>query len=478
MLVLLASVLFVYSFSGLPRRAPKLSLGKCSEIPTLHAAGVCRRSVLDPGTWSSAAWVTFPRGNMTIDEKRSERPLFCEFSNVYVTASHVYFVAYDSDYQTAADDIARCCGLGTNLYNTKVCEGSVHHDLCFCFHNAKYVAGTWANDNDEIIHLSLTGSTWLMHHFSVAHHPDHFSMKILELHGLIAAQQSRTHLHAELLPPRFDSLLSMDYPGPVSAFTDYESFVYKLLRLQTKPTHGYHFLNLEGRSLYNRLYQADQTLKLELYAAQPSSVPLRVAHVERAYTSPRYKNNLPEPVDLSISALQESFRRILGGRDSTRCLQKHRPRTNITIAVLYRDEGSGLRQFVNINEMMLSIRRVVKESEIKVWFISSTTPALDQALLFCSFHILISPHSSQLSNLVFTPAGLSVIEIQNEQLVENTFEQLGRRSGLHYQLLKTGNHPPKNGSYAKTADVVVNIALFEAAVAEAVSAVRLQGYVV
>lgn len=436
------------------------------------------RSALDPNVWSSAAWVTFPRENMTIDEKMHERPLLCEFENVYITAAHVYFVPRPNAFQKAANDISRCCGLGSSASD---CNASVHRDLCFCFYNAKYVAFAWAGHSNETVHLHLPGHTWVMHHWSVARHPDHFSMKILELHGLVAASATRRRQHANVMPSEFDNLLSMDYPGPFSEFTStsYETFLYDILQRQTKPKQGYYFLNLEGAPLYDRLFQPgiSEALRSELHTVQPSHIPhLRVAHVERAYLSPRYKNNLPEPVNISISALQHTFRSKVVGVGHRSCVDKLEPRRSIAIALLYRDEGSGLRRFVNANDMLLSIRRVVKEPEIKVWFISSTTPALDQAVMFCSFHILISPHSSQLSNLVFTPFGLSVIEIQNEELVENTFAHLGRKMHLHYQLLKTGNHPPIHGSYAKTSDVVVNITAFETALANAVRSVRLQGY--
>ena len=74
-------------------------------------------------------------------------------------------------------------------------------------------------------------------------------------------------------------------------------------------------------------------------------------------------------------------------------------------------------------------------------FINGATPALVQAFKFCACHLIVSPHSSQLSNLVFSYPGISVIELQNEELVENTFLQLGTKLGLHYQLLKAGKCP-------------------------------------
>lgn len=475
--LVLPCVLCLYWFPlfGLQRPPPASDL---SQHHCTHASDVCRRRVLDSSVWSSEAWVTFPRNNMTVGEKMRERPFLCEFNNVYITAAHVYFVPRKSAIQKASVDISQCCGLGSSL--AKSCRASVHHDLCFCFHNAKYVASTWADNGNETGHLSLRGSTWLMHHWSVKRHPDHFSMKILELHGLMAARNARLKPHADLLPSEFDNFLSMDYHGPWSDSTSYDPFIYSILQRLTRPKRGYYFLNLEGRSLFGRLFNAKgENLTAEIYTAQPSSIPLRVAHVQHAYMSPRYKNNLPEPVDFSASALQDSFRKVLGARRHV-CVEKGRrePPTTITVAILCRDEGAGLRQFVNVNEMLLSIRRAVQDSEIKIWFISSTTPAVEQAVLFCSFHILISPHSSQLTNLVFTPSGLSVIEIQNEALREFTFEQLGRKMSLHYQLLKTGNRPPINGSAPKTSDIIVDITRFEAAVANALSALRSQGFIV
>jgi hypothetical protein len=61
-------------------------------------------------------------------------------------------------------------------------------------------------------------------------------------------------------------------------------------------------------------------------------------------------------------------------------------------------------------------------------FIDSDTPALEQAMAFCTCHLLITPHSSQLANLVFSTRGISAVEVQADTgFIEPTFQNLAQK---------------------------------------------------
>ena len=68
---------------------------------------------------------------------------------------------------------------------------------------------------------------------------------------------------------------------------------------------------------------------------------------------------------------------------------------------------------------------------MEIMFINGKTSPFMQAAKFCSFHLLVTPNSSQMVNLIFTPSGVSVIEIQTEW-GETTF------MSIHYQHLQLG----------------------------------------
>eukprot|EP00602_Paraphysomonas_sp_CaronLab_P005262 CAMPEP_0185038218 /NCGR_PEP_ID=MMETSP1103-20130426/33607_1 /TAXON_ID=36769 /ORGANISM="Paraphysomonas bandaiensis, Strain Caron Lab Isolate" /LENGTH=402 /DNA_ID=CAMNT_0027576549 /DNA_START=479 /DNA_END=1687 /DNA_ORIENTATION=+ len=211
--------------------------------------------------------------------------------------------------------------------------------------------------------------------------------------------------------------------------------------------------------------------------------------LDHAYMSPVYKNNIPCPYESSAESVKYGFRKYLEAYhsklyESVQCVSNLTASASVKVAILQRFEGSGTRSFVNLDRMLLSIYQITSQESIEIMFISSKTPAHIQALKFCSFHILIAPHSSQLSNLIFTPAGVSIIELQNEKLIEDTFLWLGERMNLHYQRLKQGNiavsgenNVPDSVTHPKMANQLVHISNFEKALDNALQNLRENGFV-
>lgn len=102
--------------------------------------------------------------------------------------------------------------------------------------------------------------------------------------------------------------------------------------------------------------------------------------------------------------------------------------------MLQRSSGNGLRKWTNKNEVEKALFDTLGVSEIATVYVDEKTPPLEQVRVFCSYHIILTSHSSQLANLVFAVPGSSTIEFQGVQAKsEPTFEVLGGKVGLHYQ---------------------------------------------
>jgi hypothetical protein len=437
-------------------------------------------------------------------------PVICEFTDIYVDSLRIYLIPQPSQRREAIEDLFTCC---LNIKTSKFflprpedCGGSVSFHTCRCFHNLKYVPSVASLQVVNSAQRNLTGVSWLMHHWSFIHHPDHFAMKILELHGLLFNMRHGALPWNSSFPQQeINQLVSMDYPG--THRTDYEKMVLALLEtVMQKKTPLYFIHSEEGTSIdefmkrlnpylsspqivaplcaavadwgdrvgqedspHNKLKHSSSSSRLLTnIPTLPTQSPLAlicrayqrkqrqqqhgwwpfpsVSYLEHAFLSPVYKNNIPAPHASSAKGLRISLRSLIHNKeavlqDSFHCLPHLSPLPLYPkVAILLRAEGKGLRRFVNLQEIVLSIRKVTGQEFIPLLFISSKTSGLMQAIRFCQFHLLITPHTSQLTNLVFAPPNISVIEIQNQGYVEHTFLNLGRKMDLHYQLLKSG-HP-------------------------------------
>ena len=74
----------------------------------------------------------------------------------------------------------------------------------------------------------LDGKSWVMHHWSVWKHPDHFTMKLLEF---LALMTNKNVVGSDFcyghLPESIDHLVSMDYF--TENLTDYESTIMNIV---------------------------------------------------------------------------------------------------------------------------------------------------------------------------------------------------------------------------------------------------------
>jgi capsular polysaccharide biosynthesis protein len=98
--------------------------------------------------------------------------------------------------------------------------------------------------------------------------------------------------------------------------------------------------------------------------------------------------------------------------------------------LLQRSDGNGLRKWLNKNSVEKAIQEVFQTADLTTVFIDAQTPVQEQIRLFCSFHVIISSHSSQMANLMFSTPGISVVEFQGKGAkLEPTFMDLGHKAG-------------------------------------------------
>ena len=441
-------------------------------------------------------WITKVTSTYQDNDSNYIIPLICQFQNIYLDSFHIYFIPQPSRYRNASEDLFHCClntYEGGFLHRTELdCSKSVSYHLCRCFHNLKYVPSIISSSMASKIslHYNLTNITWLMNHWSFNHHPDHFAMKILELHGHSYNYKIDNLPWNSSFPSYISQLVSMDYPG--NFFTDYErmtlSFLYRLIGKEIpyyfvyKPPHGNIGTRLNNRfylniieiiaplcinysvttiktttKINNLIFPTNLTLYelCQLIPPHYNFICPNINYLEHAYLSPIYKNNIPFPYDTSANGLRISFKQyvqnhstllhndtfddcVTNNYNNNNSNSNQRPALHPRVAIIQRSEGNGLRQFDNLNDVLLAVQRITLQEKIDILYINSKTPGILQAARFCQYHLIISPHTSQLANLVYSPINISVIEIQNPRLIEETFLSLGKKVQLHYQLLKKG----------------------------------------
>lgn len=449
----------------------------------------------------------------------------CKFTNIYADLARIYFIPRTND---AILDLYQCCHNTTISASPEQCQQSVNHLFCSCFHRRKFMPVPWTPEISEIalpnLHFDFTNkqNAWLMNHWHLRKHLDHYNMKMFELLGYLGGSQASSD---EFLPKdgKIDIAVSMDYY--IGNLTDYEQMVLQIARSGLNKSFEYVTLNNNDNSHMNYFRFASLTKMTTLspfclalhhqkaptpkglqttsltYPTYPSnhSNPTTLhskcetllhrhqqGHSQQGgtqhpqhqrfgyqtsklakfpntvYLSPIYKNNIPPLYDISQQVIQSSFRSYLQKMKTENRIDPAiltefpcpppsiitgSKKQHLRIAIIQRNEGDVTRIFVNFDQVLRTIQATLDEANIHVWYIDSKTPAIQQALMFCSAHVIISPHSSQLSNLVFTPVKTTVVEIRSEGFQENTFQTLCRRLHLTYVLFDEGNQPAhKNGT--------------------------------
>jgi hypothetical protein len=339
----------------------------------------------------------------------------------------------------------------------------------------------------------LKGVTWLMHHWSYNKHPDHFTMKLLEFRGLMANRGLTEQCCYSSLPAKVDHLVSMDYP--VYPFSDYEYFIMEVIK-QSAFRQDFDFFSLaetsvDEKSLYDssvlrkrqqlysycdRLEQVKSHEKSNLlstgntllHSSHPKkksnndvnttafdyltaecadqNINISIAerlpfyYSEQLVLSPQYKNNIPEPLNLTMQSFHHSVGKVLSAKHDRRNHNK------TVVAILHRIDGMDFRRIINLEEVSRLAQSILKVSTVEMWHIDGKTRTTELARRFRSVNVLISPHFPRLTNFGFARSGTFVIEVQPKSSGVKTFMNLQKRAGLNYYLLKNGDLHRKNDS--------------------------------
>jgi hypothetical protein len=121
-------------------------------------------------------------------------------------------------------------------------------------------------------------------------------------------------------------------------------------------------------------------------------------------------------------------------------LAKRCASNRLRIHIFKRTEGRGLREFVNLDEVM-ALAQTFTSLPIEVVTINSTTPVQDQATLFRAFDLLITSHGSQIANIIFTdPERTGIIEVL-PVVRDRAFANNARNAGFLSYIVSTGHAP-------------------------------------
>ncbi len=112
----------------------------------------------------------------------------------------------------------------------------------------------------------------------------------------------------------------------------------------------------------------------------------------------------------------------------------------IRIQVFQRQGGSSLRTFVNLDDVVQLLQNYTS-LPVSVVTTDLSTPVEDQARLFRSVDLLVTPHGSHLVNLIFSePQSTAVVEVV-AAMYDRVFEIEAKAMNISSYLTSTGHMP-------------------------------------
>lgn len=247
--------------------------------------------------------------------------------------------------------------------------------------------------------------------------------------------------HPVLLTPKLPRVTRVE--EAVAVLTTYRSDIYYHWILDTLPR--LHLLQESGVS-YDKLlvpaqsqFQRDSLRLLGIDAAQITAD--RGLHLEAAtLIVPSLPGVIGNPPRWACDFLRRSFLPHLG--DGGPCERR-----------IYVGRGRGsTRRIVNEPELL----EVLKHQNVETVF-PETLPFLEQVRLFNSAKLVVAPHGSGLTNLVFCRPGTVVVELFSPNYVTTPYWSLANQVGLdYYYVMGQGKWDPSRGRGRTTHD---NIAI-------------------
>ncbi|KAJ3266357.1 hypothetical protein HDU77_001428 [Chytriomyces hyalinus] len=327
----------------------------------------------------------------------------CHMQNVCVQDGYtIFFTNNDAQTKALTAQYQDCCS-NPPLPDCKLSKEQ--RSFCGCFSpESRLVIETRGKSSESF----ETQPAWMISQWlqTKKHHIAHFSYSVIQLHNI--------YLHKEALNlPRIETVVFQD---GAEAFNQFESDMWDIVSEGAGFDHIADFRFLRGRR------DIHGGKKRECFASVHSTIRGDLYAVD-------FK-------DMSqFKKVASKLLRIPLGLEEDRPGPACPPRK---AAIVTRKSGVGLRRITNLND---TIRLLHKKgiSEIDVISPSEQDTLYEQAVQFSGYGLLVSSHSSQLTNLVFAHNNSVVIEVS--PVYKHAFAHLGRVSGTKY--LNSVGHAPE-----------------------------------
>lgn len=346
--------------------------------------------------------------------RRGDTYKLCSFTNVCASNDKLFFAHHDQG------QVAKW----KEEWNEK-CWKVAHWlqpPICNCFHPGflpDFLTPDQLALDRTLTHQSEFTHTWGVHKWVWEHHIAHWAQK------LIIWQSTYQHAPFDNLPP-IDSILFHDSDPPLS---DHETVIFDAVLSALQPPRTHPIAQMRGaerekwtvwaQTLRDKKSAAESTLAAQLSSGQaPTLDPSHLTCFERLSFSPFYGMFSTHPDDTANfrNAVYAHF----GLPLATRCP----PRRAV---LLYRNN----RVIVNRDELRAMLK---KEYDLEVEYVTidEKSTSEEQVTLFATTGLLLSSHSSQMINVLFSPPGSAMVEIAPE-FYNADFSEYAHGMGIFFQ---------------------------------------------
>ncbi|KAJ3088518.1 hypothetical protein HK100_008016 [Physocladia obscura] len=276
--------------------------------------------------------------------------------------------------------------------------------FCDCFSYSAPYSFQHETPATKVATIFNATPTYLVYNWLPHHHLSHFAFSTVNLHSIL-----QHNVFYAL--PAFKSILFQDLPP--DGFTAYERGIWDIIM------HGGRLAAVESVEFLRRVGGDDRERKC----------------FTRLYSSTQSETYAQSPADLAV--FRTTAERVLG-LDITR---RQCPPSRALILV--RDKNnSRSRTIVNLwhVQKLLAAKGI---TQIDTRNMSGSMTLAEQAAAISQYGLIISSHSSQLTNLLFAHTHAAVMELG--VVYKRGFRHLGRMAGLRY--VNSVGHKPERVGY-------------------------------
>jgi hypothetical protein len=326
----------------------------------------------------------------------------CRLENVCQTEQETIFYTYNDTLTEKLQTMLDCCYAPNRPCNLTLSKSEMIFCRCFTTEaRLRFETTTKATEPKLEEPPAWMISQWLK---GLKHHIAHFSYSIVQLFSIL---QYREFFSL----PYFQTVLFQDAS---EEFNDYETKLWSIV------AHG-----------ANLSYLTDFRFLKVLRTPENPDVSVPVYCFKSVYTTSIGEKYAKTAQDLD--AFKHAATEVLGFEIGG-AVDSCPPRKTLIIT---RKRGHGLRRIVNLNETIALLNKK-GITNVDVVAVSEDQTMEEQAKLFSEFGLLISSHSSQLTNLLYAPTNAAVMEVA--PMFKAGFRHLGLMSRLKY--INSFGHPP------------------------------------